>query len=121
MGRMIKITYVGAFIAPELKDFQEISSNDEFYYDFYETEKFRTAYQGLETIDILIPLGDSFAIRDQEDYHCEFVIDDFSELKELEEKLKTEYSETIIKLKEKYPNGAFSVQSGIVSYWDEIA
>jgi hypothetical protein len=119
MGRMIKITYIGAFIAPELRDFQKIQSSDEFYEEFNETGKFRTAYQGLGTIDVLIPCNSRFAIKDQENEE-EFVIGDFSELKELEEKLKTEYSETIQKLKELYVDGLFEVKSGIVSYWDEI-
>ena len=120
MGQMVKIAYVGAFISPQLKDFQEVKSTDEFYEEFNEKEKFRTAYQGLERIDVLIPFGNKYAIKDQENEE-EFVVDDFSELKVLEEKLKTDYSDTILKLKELYPNGLFEVRSGFVSYWDEIA
>jgi hypothetical protein len=120
MGQMIKIAYVGAFIAPQLQNFQEVKSTDEFYEEFNETGKFRTAYQGLENIDVLIPCGNEYAIKDQENEE-EFVVDDFSALKELEEKLKSNYSETIEKLKATYPNGQFEVRSGFVSYWDEIA
>ena len=117
---MIKIAYVGAFIAPQLQNFQEVKSTNEFYDEFNLTGKFRTAYQGLENIDILIPCGNEYAIKDQENKE-EFVIDDFSELKELEEKLKSDYRETIDKLRVSYPGGRFEVRSGFVSYCDEIA
>lgn len=117
---MIKIAYLGAFIVPQLKNFQEVKSTDEFYEEFNETGKFRTAYQGLEKIDVLIPCGNEYAIKDQENEE-EFVVDDFTELKLLEDKLKTEFSETIQKLKETYLDGVFEVRSGLISYWDEIA
>jgi len=120
MGQMIKIAYVGAFIVPQLHNFQEVKITDEFYEVFNETGIFRTAYQGLEDIDVLIPCGNEYSIKDQENDE-EFVIYDFSVLKGLEEKLKTNYSETIDKLKSTYPNGQFEVKSGLVSYWDEIA
>jgi len=118
---MIKLTYVGAFIVPNFKEFQNISVEEQFYREFYETDKFRTAYQGLEEIDVLIPSSNNFALKDQEDYHDEFFLYDFSKLNSLEDKLRNEYNETIIKLKELYPNGSFVVRSGIISYWDEEA
>jgi len=119
MGQTIKIIYVGAFIVPQLKNFQEIKSTNEFYEEFFETGKFRCPYEGLESIDLLIPCGNEYSLKDGED--DEYVIDDFSELKLFENKLKTDYSETIKKLKTTYPDGFFEVKSGIVVYCDEIA
>jgi len=117
MGRTIRIAYVGAFIVPELENFQEVKESEDFYSNFNENDIFRTAYEGLESIDVLIPAGNDYAIKDG--HEEEFIIDDFSELKELEVKLKNDFSETINKLKEMYPSGTFSVKSGIVCYFDE--
>ena len=121
MGQMITITYVGAFISPELDNFQEVKASDEFYEEFLENELFRTAYQGLEDISVLIPNSSEFAIRDTSEDDSDFVIDDFSELKNLEKLLKNDYSDTIAKLKELYPGGKFEVRSGVINYYDEIA
>lgn len=120
MGQMIKLTYVGAFIVPEVENFQRESVEDEFYEKFYEGQ-FRTAYQGLENIDVLIPCSNDYALKDQENYDDEFIIHDFSELKELENKLSVDYSHTIEQLEEMFPDGKFTVKSGVVAYWDEIA
>lgn len=117
---MIKSTYIGAFIVPELKDFHERTNTDEFYEGFVENGKFRTAYQGLETIDVLIPTGDDYAIRDWDDKE-EYIITDFSELATLELKLEKDYLDTISSLRKLYPDGTFKIQSGVVSYWDEVA
>lgn len=121
MGQMIKITYIGAFIVPVLDKFQEISREDDFYDSFYENGNFRTAYQGLEKIDVLIPTGKKYAIKD-EDNEEEYILTSFdTELILLERKLYREYKEVIDKLTEKFPTGKFNIASGIVSYWDEIA
>ena len=126
MGQMITINYIGAFIVSKSENFQDIQSSDEFEEQFNETGIFRTAYQGLKKFNILIPKSDNFAIKDQGQKlnnfdSDEFIINDFSELNSLEKKLEKEYSEIITKLNELYPNGIFSVRSGIVSYWDEVA
>jgi len=121
MGQMIKITYVGVFIIPEMQNFQEIKSSDEFYNEFCENGKFRTAYQGLESIDILIPCTNDYAIKDQEQYYDEFFITDFSKLESIEDKFRIEYNDVILKLEKLYPNASFTITKGIVSYWDEIA
>lgn len=121
MGRQINKLYIGAFIVPYMDNFQEIFSTDEFYDNFCDDiGKFRTSYEGLYSIDVLIPCGNEYAIIDGFD-NPEFVIDDFSKLKILEEKLKTDYAEIIQKLRVTYPDCAFKIKSGIVSYYDEIA
>ena len=121
MGQMIKITYVGAFIVPRVENWQEVKSTDEFCDKFYESEKFRTAYQGLEEIDVLIPCGNKYALKDQEDYHDEFIVIDFDELTQLRNIFNYEYKDQIDLLMETFPEGRFDVRAGVVSYWDEIA
>lgn len=118
---MIKITYVGAFIVPRLENWQEAKSTDEFYEKFHDSEKFRTAYQGLEEIDVLIPCGNKYALKDQEDYHNEFIVFDFDELKQLKENFIEDYDDQINLLMGEFPDGRFDIRAGVVSYWDEIA
>lgn len=121
MGQMIKITYVGAFIVPKVQDWQSKTNTDEFYESFIETGKFITAYQGLESIDVLIPSENKYALKNHNDYHDEFIIDDFDALSRLSVELSEEYKDQLKLLTEFFPDSNFFVRSGVVSYWDEIA
>lgn len=118
MGRMVKMLYIGAFINVVSEGFQEISKEDEFYEDFYETGIFRTAYQGLEKIDVLIPCSDYYNFND--DYDEEFYMGSFKLIEPMKHEFEHEYKDHIEKLKTKY-NIDVEVMTGLVSYWDEIA
>lgn len=121
MGQMIKITYVGAFIVPKVENWQDKTNTDEFYETFIDTGKFISAYQGLETIDVLIPSDNKYSLKNHNDYHNEFIIDDFEALSRLSIELSEDYKDELNKLMEFFPESNFFVRSGVVSYWDEIA
>lgn len=121
MGQMVKITYVGAFIVPTVEDWQIKTNTDRFYEAFIETGKFITAYQGLETIDVLIPSDNKYALKNHNDYYDEFIIDDFEALSRLSMELLKEYDDQLKLLTHFFPDSHFFVRSGVVSYWDEIA
>lgn len=118
MGRSITATYLGAYITHS-RGFQAKKRSDEFYDEYYDSDVFRTAYEGLDDVDVLIPAGQDYAIVDDIEYSG--IVADFAVLEELEERLRRDYAATIARLIEKYPDGAFKVSSGLVCYFDEVA
>lgn len=116
MGQMVKKIYEGVFIdLSDSEDFQDVQAEDDFYNDFYDKGDFISAYQGLETINVLIPTSNAHGRQIEE----ETVITDIGRYATFIEEFKKKYQKHISLLNEyKLP---FKVTFGVVTYWDEEA
>jgi hypothetical protein len=116
MGQSIRRIYIGAFFE-FTKEAYPLTAGDDFYNAVGE-ESFRYPYGGLEKTTIKIPASDDFG-KTIDDYE-EHVIYKLNE-KHNEKLLKEKYAEQIEAIKSITGKGSFTINSGVVIYYDEIA
>lgn len=118
MGQMVKRTYVGAFIEVRNDNFQELWKDDEFYCSVVEN-RFITAYQGMEMINVLVPIDDKYSeiCTTGEGNEDEFILTAFNPENRLEN-FENDFKEIIIEIKKTFPD--IELKYGLISFWDEI-
>jgi hypothetical protein len=117
MGSMVKRTYIGVFIEVKDENFQEIKFEDDFYKSIGE-ENFMYPYQGLETLNVLIPLNEDFQeLLTDDSYENDFVITEFNPKNHIEN-FKKWFKDVLAELETYFKD--FEIKYGLVSFWDEF-
>jgi hypothetical protein len=114
MGKMVKRTYIGAFIEVKNENFQKLWLEHEFYEAIVE-DRFMTA-ERLETINVLIPKkSDKYAemITSGEGNEVDFIVTAFDGEGRLKD-FKKDFAEIIVEVQKTFPD--IELKYGLISF-----